>query len=501
MPTKTIEFNAEQFQWDFFSSVARFPSMIAAWGTGKTTFALMKGIQLTQMYKDNLGVVVRNEFTALRDSTMKDYTTYTGKSIPQGTKESAWANGSKILFRHAKNLDNLNNVNIGWFYIEQAEEFPSEKQFNLLRGRLRRVLTPTDDIQLQLTNITSEITGMPALKEVVENWRSLNKDAVNIKGEKIVDPESKKGKFYVERDIAEIALNKQLNIPLRQGIVIANANGHNWTWKKFVKSNFAEHSCVEACSWDNEQNLPRDTIADWVRLETEDPATYKQYVLNNHDEVDIDACYYIEIMNQLRSNGHIGHLDYDPSVRVHLSFDIGLDCTSIWFIQFVKGKRNVIDYYENTGKFADHYTKVLDKRGYQYGKLILPHDGKARSKVSGESYAKAFRDLGYDVVVNKRVYSKDIAINITADHLPSFYFDEDKCKDGIEALDHYRREYDEELKIYREKPLHDWASHPCDSIGEMCSAIKSGKLKPHGSGAGVTNSQISKWRKKYSRTG
>ena len=257
---------------------------------------------------------------------------------------------------------------------------------------------------------------------------------------------------------------------------------------------------MQAQSFDN-PHLPEDFINDLKRMETDSPAKYKQFVMNCHDEVDLDACYFVDIMNRLRGNGHICNVDYDPSVRVHLSFDIGLDCTSIWFLQLVKGKRNLIDYYENTGKFADHYAKILDKRGYRYGKLVLPHDGKARSKVSGESYAKAFKDLGYDVIVNKRIISKDVGINITANHLPSFYIDEDKCKDGIEALDHYRREYDEENRVYNEKPLHDWSSHPADSLGEMCKALKEGKLKSQGSGSSVTQSMISKWSKEYSRTG
>ena len=278
---------------------------------------------------------------------------------------------------------------------------------------------------------------------------------------------------------------------------VANAHGHNWLWKMFIKSPLEGYSCMQATSFDNIANLPEDFIADLRRMESDSPAKYKQYVMNCHDEVDLEACYYVSILNQLRANDHICHVPYDPSVRVHLSFDIGLDCTSIWFFQNVRGQKNFIDYYENTGKFLDHYAKILDNKGYVYGKVILPHDGKARSKVSGESYAKSFRDLGYKVIVNKKI-GKDIGINITADALPSCYFDEDKCKDGLEALDHYRREYDQENRVYKETPLHDWASHPANSIKEMFQALKSGLLSSFGS---VTKAKIKKWGEKYRRTG
>ena len=451
MSAKKINFQMLPYQWDFYTATNRFPAAISAWGTGKTTIALLKGDLLSRFYKNNLGLIVRKKFTDLRDSTMKDFTKWTGKHIPQGTKEAKYANGSTVLFRHAKELSGLQNVNLGWAYIEQAEEFPTDTQFQLLRGRMRRELEIDEDY-----------------------WEAIKKA----------------GSIHP-------FLQDMHDKPLRQMIPIANAHGHNWMWKMFVKSAMDGYSCMQAVSFDN-PHLPPDFLEDLARMKNDSPAKYKQYVMNCHDEVDLDACFYIDILNKMRANDHICHVPYDPSVRVHLSFDIGLDCTAIWFMQIVKGRRNLIDYYENTGKFVDHYAKILDSKGYNYGKVILPHDGKARSKVSGESYAKALRDLGYKVTVNSRVVSKDIGINLTADALPSFFIDEDKCKDGLEGLDHYRREYDGENRVYKEKPLHDWASHPADSLKEMCQALKSGFLV--GSVA-ISTTQINKWSKEYSRTG
>lgn len=457
MPKKVINLDPLQFQWDFFSATNRFPGAIAGWGSGKTMWALLKSDLLCRFYKNNLFLIVRKKFTDLRDSTMKDFTKWTGKHIPQGTKEAKYANGSTVLFRHAKELSGLQNVNLGGAYIEQAEEFPTDTQFQLLRGRMRRELEVDEDYW----------------NDMVEAYAKADAELPDF-------------------------LQQMHDYPLRQIMPIANANGHNWMWKKFVKSPQEGYSCMQATSFDNEKNLPADFIEDLRRMEKDSPAKYKQFVMNCHDEVDLDACYYIELMNALRANGHICHVDHDPAYPVYVSFDIGLDCTAMWFMQKVKGQKRFIDYYENTGKFTSHYVKVLkSKENYNYAKLILPHDGKSRSKVSGESYAKSLRDLGYKVHVNKKI-GKDIGINITADALPSTYFDESKCKDGLEAVDHYRREYDEENRIFIEKPLHDWASHPANSIKEMYQADKSGLL---GSGTTVSNSQISKWQKQYSRTG
>ncbi|GAG39546.1 unnamed protein product, partial [marine sediment metagenome] len=42
------------------------------------------------------------------------------------------------MFRHADELSALQNINLGWAMIEQAEEFDTDESFQMLRGRLRR---------------------------------------------------------------------------------------------------------------------------------------------------------------------------------------------------------------------------------------------------------------------------------------------------------------------------------------------------------------------------
>ena len=110
--------------------------------------AIYKGVLLSQLYKNNLGLIVRRKFTDLAKSTMKDFTRYTGLKIPQGTKEVTLpGTTSQIMFMHGDELSGLQNVNLGWVYIEQAEEFDSDEQFDLIRGRLRRELEPVEDFE------------------------------------------------------------------------------------------------------------------------------------------------------------------------------------------------------------------------------------------------------------------------------------------------------------------------------------------------------------------
>ena len=52
------------------------------------------------------------------------------------------------------------------------------------------------------------------------------------------------------------------------------------------------------------------------------------------------------------------------------------------------------------------------------------------------------------------------------------WFDADKCQDGIECLRQYQREYDEDKKVFRDKPKHDWTSHGADAFRMLAIAWK-----------------------------
>ena len=54
--------------------------------------------------------------------------------------------------------------------------------------------------------------------------------------------------------------------------------------------------------------------------------------------------------------------------------------------------------------------------------------------------------------------------------LPRCWFDSVKCEDGIEALRQYQREYDEDKKAFRDRPRHDWCSHPADAFRMLAVA-------------------------------
>ena len=132
-----LNFHLRPYQQDFVESTARYPALIAGIATGKTLCAILRAVILSEKYPGNLGLIVRKEFTDLRDSTMRDFENYTGLKI-SSSKDFTFPNGSQIMFRHASEVAVLKNINLGWAYIEQAEEFETDEQFQFLRDRLRR---------------------------------------------------------------------------------------------------------------------------------------------------------------------------------------------------------------------------------------------------------------------------------------------------------------------------------------------------------------------------
>ena len=144
-------FRLIESQAGFIMSTARYPAYVASWGTGKSTALIARAMMLSEQHPGNLGVIFRKEFTDLRDSTIRDFEDYTGIKL-NSNRAVVLPNGSQILFRHLEEMNNIQNMNLGWFGIEQAEELETDDQFFKLHGRLRRAGVPRSGFIVANTN-------------------------------------------------------------------------------------------------------------------------------------------------------------------------------------------------------------------------------------------------------------------------------------------------------------------------------------------------------------
>lgn len=188
-------------------------------------------------------------------------------------------------------------------------------------------------------------------------------------------------------------------------------------------------------------------------------------------EASVKGSIYGKEIEHARSSGKIGVVPYDPLLPVDTDWDLGIgDAMAVWFSQSLRsGETRLIDYYEASGEGFPHYVNVLSQRGYVYGTHWAPHDIQVRELGSGKSRLEVARGFGLRFEVTPRVNSAigqevEEGIHAVKMLLPRCWFDAVKCKPGIEALQHYRRDYNTRLNEFKATPVHDWASHGADAF-------------------------------------
>lgn len=178
-------------------------------------------------------------------------------------------------------------------------------------------------------------------------------------------------------------------------------------------------------------------------------------------EASVEGAYFGPQMLKMRSEGRICRIPI-LDIPVYTTWDLGVgDAMTICFWQDVGLERRLIDYYENSGEGFGHYAKVLKDRGYNYSEHFMPHDvmhrslgkdAKSRKEHAEESGIKPVR-------VVPRIASEADGIEASRSYLPNVYIDEARCVRLVDCLDSYRKEWDERLATWKDKPLHDQFSH------------------------------------------
>ena len=191
-------------------------------------------------------------------------------------------------------------------------------------------------------------------------------------------------------------------------------------------------------------------------------------------EAAIQGAFYAKEMKEATENGRITRVPYDRAASVITAWDLGIgDSTAIWFAQFVGQEIRIIDYYENSGVGLDHYAKVLLDKEYHYEQHILPHDVQVKELGTGKSRLETLDALGIRNIEIAPKLAVEDGIQAARTMIPKCWFDADNCTRGIEALRQYRRDFDEKLKTWRGRPLHDWTSHGADAFRYLAVGYRS----------------------------
>jgi phage terminase large subunit len=213
--------------------------------------------------------------------------------------------------------------------------------------------------------------------------------------------------------------------------------------------------------------VPAEELESARKLMAKHPGSFEQEYECNW-EAAIQGAYWGKEMAAAEAEGRIKDVPIDIQQPVHTAWDLGVrDATAIWFFQVLAGGLNIVDFYEASGVGLDHYNDILRERaragGYQLGTCHVPHDAKVKEWGSGKTRLEQMEALGlaHEVVPDHRLMD---GIGGARETLARVRFDRERCKDGIEALKQYRADYDEERKVLKPTPRHDWTSHAADAF-------------------------------------
>ena len=247
-------------------------------------------------------------------------------------------------------------------------------------------------------------------------------------------------------------------------VFIGTPKGHNGFWELYSAAVNKDDWYVKTLRASVTGLIPDSELADAAKSMTQDQ--YLQEFECDFESAIVGA-YYGKEMRLLTDQGRITKVEYDPMYKVNTAWDLGYtDSTSIWWYQVIHGEIRVLEHHSSNGQSIPFYTGLIQSKDYDYGIHWLPHDARAKTLSSGGKSIIEQLSAKIPLESMKIVPNLSLQDGIQASRmaLQRAWFDGDKCMEGIECLRQYQREYDEDKKVFRDRPRHDWTSHSADAF-------------------------------------
>ena len=219
-------------------------------------------------------------------------------------------------------------------------------------------------------------------------------------------------------------------------------------------------------------------------------------------EAALIGTYYGSEFKSIDKEGRIKRVEHNPDWPVHCAMDIGRnDATCIWFWQNIHGRNYIIDMWVESGRDPDWVAGVISGKQtsiniignphdggskieveyggdmpdfrhhqeYEIGSIWIPHDGAAKTfvakgKTVHEQLASVFGWGKVKVCPNLSVQD---GIQSSRYFLNNCEIDE---RVDVEGMRQYRREWDDTMRRFKDRPLHDWCSDVADGWRYMAIA-------------------------------
>ena len=250
------------------------------------------------------------------------------------------------------------------------------------------------------------------------------------------------------------------------------------TYQRFIVSP-PENAIIQKINWYDNPWFPDTLRFEKDALKNRDPEAYNT-VWEGLCRQTVDGAVFANEMKMAELENRLTRVPYDSIKPVHAVFDLGwADNTAIWFLQFIGMEIRLIRYLEDNQKTISHYLAEMQKFGYIYDTLWLPHDAENKTLAgNGRSIEEIVRSAGFKVQIIPKTPVAD-SINAARTIFSKCFFDRENCHEGLQCLRHYRYDVDPDTKMFSKTPVHDQYSHGADAfryIGLMVNEPK--KAKP-----------------------
>jgi phage terminase large subunit len=237
------------------------------------------------------------------------------------------------------------------------------------------------------------------------------------------------------------------------------------TYKRFV-ANTPPDAIVTKMNW--QDNPWRSTVLDAARekMRIEAPDDYA-HIYEGECRPAVEGAIYYNEVSKLRSSGRLCNVPYDPMLKVHVICDLGFnDFMSLLLVQRLASEIRVIRYIEDRMRTIPSYSQELRDLKLNYGKVWVPHDGRAKTLASasnplGASVQEQFEKLGWSVEVVDNVEIEQ-GIRKAREVFPRVVIDKTHASELVNRLGRYRRRVNSEGQA--STPMHDDASHGSDGF-------------------------------------
>lgn len=205
----------------------------------------------------------------------------------------------------------------------------------------------------------------------------------------------------------------------------------------------------------------------WLSLNRKWNALKREYPTTPEEAFDAvsEGTFYGETIGRMQQNGQVGVFPSQRGQKVHTVWDLGVGKNMrVGFFQrdMAINRVRMVDHLVGEGSdgLPEVVAKVLNK-SYNFGKHFGPHDLESTDVGTGKTRIEMARTLGLAFVLVPE-YSVEDGINAVSDWLDRLDVNQSTCREWLKSMKAYEREWDEKRGMYKDDPLHNWASHDAD---------------------------------------